>query len=134
MSQENVEMARRLNALANAGEWEAVLDAFHAQVEWRDLAHAPDTPEIVRGLEAVRALRERWIEVFDEFGAEINEYIDAHPWVICDARWYGRGRGGEVTIDTRQADAYEFENGKVIRVVLAYPDVETALRAVGLQE
>ena len=32
--------------------------------------------------------------------------------------------------DNRQADAYEFESGKVIRVVLGYPDTTTAPRAV----
>jgi hypothetical protein len=37
-------------------------------------------------------------------------------------------------VNLRQADAYEFKGGKVARAVLAYPDVATALEAVGLAE
>jgi hypothetical protein len=49
-------------------------------VEWVDLAHAPDTPELVHGRQAIRALWSDWNEVFDEFGAEVSEYVDADPW------------------------------------------------------
>ncbi len=134
MSQENVVIVRRANALANAGERESVLALLDPQAEWCDLAHAPDTREVVRGIDAIRSIWQQWTIAFDEFGADVYEYIDVHPWVVCDVRWHGKGQGSGLNIDLRQADAYELQNGKIVRVVLAYPDVAAAIKAVGLAE
>ena len=81
-----------------------------------------------------RALLALWTEAFDEFRAEVLEYRDADPWVICDTRWRGRGRDSDMRVDVRVADAYEIKNGKITRVVFGYLDVATALKAVGLEE
>ena len=48
-----------------------------------------------------------WTEVYTEFGAEVYDYIDAHPWVVCDTRWYGKSKDNDVPVDVRVADAYE---------------------------
>jgi hypothetical protein len=92
---------------------------------------APDTPEVLRGTDAILAAAAQWTEAFDDFGAEVYEYIDTDPWVICDTRWHGTGRGSAAGVEIRQADAYELKAGKVTRAVLAYPDAATALAAVG---
>jgi ketosteroid isomerase-like protein len=134
MSEENVEIVRRVIALFNAGDMIAVAELFHRAAEWRDLSHAPDTPEVLMGVEAILAAGGQWAQVFDEFSAEVYEYIDAHPWVVCDTRWSGKGRGSAVGVDIRQADAYEVRDGKVVRAVLAYPDAAAALQAIELQE
>src|SRR2546421_9708751 len=134
MSDENVEIIRGFNALVNAGEGVAAAELFHPQADWLDLAHAPDTPEVLHGVEAILAAWEQWTQVFDQFEAEVYEYIDADPWVVCDTRWYGKGRGSAVEVDVRQADAYELRDGKVVRAVLAYPDTATALEAAALRE
>jgi ketosteroid isomerase-like protein len=134
MSQENVDIIRRANALGNAGDWDAFFELFHPDVEFRDLQHAPDLPEVIRGLEAFRLLAASWTEVYDEFAAEIYEYIDAHPWIICDTRWHGKGKGSDLPIDLRVADAYEVKDGKIARAIVSYPDVAKALEAVALRE
>jgi ketosteroid isomerase-like protein len=67
-----------------------------------------------------------------QFAAEIYEYIDAHPWVICDARWHGKG--SDLPIDLRVADAYEVKDGKIAQAIVSYPDVATALKAVAPRE
>jgi ketosteroid isomerase-like protein len=69
-----------------------------------------------------------------EFGAEVYEYIDAHPWVICDTRWHGKAKGSDVPIDVHVADAYEVKDGKIVRAINSYLDVATALKALGLAE
>ena len=131
MSHENVEIMRRSNERANAGEWDAVLDEmYHPDAELRDLRHAPDLPEVVQGREAVRQVLANWIAAYEELGAEVFGYVDADPWVICDTRWYGRGTGSDVPIDVRGADAYQLKDGRVARAIIGYPDVATALQAV----
>jgi hypothetical protein len=54
--------------------------------------------------------------------------------VVCDVRWYGRGRGGDIVIDVRQTDAYEVRDGKVVRAIPAYPDRATALASLRARE
>jgi ketosteroid isomerase-like protein len=134
MSRENVETVRTVNALMNAGDMSAAAECFHAGAEWRDLAHAPDISDVLWGVEAILAAAEQWTQVFDEFKAEVYEYIDADPWVVCDTHWYGQGRGSAVSVNLRQADAFEFKEGKIARAVLAYPNVATAFEALGLGE
>jgi ketosteroid isomerase-like protein len=129
-----VEIVREGNALLNGGDVDGVLKLYHRDVEFRDLQHAPDVPEVLRGLEGLRLVVAHWAEVYDEFGAEVYEYIDAHPWVICDTRWHGKGKASYVPIDVRAADAYEVNGGKIVRAIMGYPDVATALQAVGLAE
>ena len=80
------------------------------------------------------ALWAQWTEVFDEFKADVFEYIDAHPWVICDSHWQGTGKASDLVIDLHCADAIEVRNGKIARVILGYADVPTALKAVGREE
>ena len=52
---------------------------------------------------------------------------------ICDTRSHGKGKGSDV-IDVHFADAYEVKGGKIVRAIVGYPDVATALEAVGLAE
>ena len=133
MSQANVEIMRRANALLNAGDWDALFELYHPDVELRDLQHAIDVPELVRGADAMSLVVANWTEVYDEFGAEVYDYIDAHPWVIWDARWHGKVKGSDVPIEVRVADSYEVKDGKIVRAINSYPDVATALEAVGLE-
>jgi ketosteroid isomerase-like protein len=128
VSQENLDLTRRANALANAGEWDALAELWHPAAEWRDLGHAPDSPETVHGRAAIRAIWAQW-EIL-ELAAEVRGYIDADPWVVCDVRWRARGRGSEVPVEVRVADAYELDGGAIVRAVLGYPDVATALEAL----
>ena len=132
MSQDNVEIVRQGNALLNAGDWDALLQLYHCDVEFCDLRSAVDTPQTLKGADAVHALLIAWSEAWDNFGSEISEYIDADPQVICDTRWYGTGRESNVPIDVRQADIYELLDGRVVRATLGYPTVADALDALGL--
>jgi ketosteroid isomerase-like protein len=134
MSQQNVKVIRAFMASPNAGDWDAMFAWFAPDVVLRDLAHAPDVPEVLRGTEAIRRVVASWIETYDEFRTEVFEYVDADPWVICDTRWYGTGKGSGMAIEQRAADAYEVKDGKIVRALMGSPDVATALQAVGWVE
>jgi ketosteroid isomerase-like protein len=43
-----------------------------------------------------------------------------------------QSKGSDVPIDVHFADAYEVKDGKIVRAIIGYPDVATALEAVGL--
>lgn len=134
MSQENVEIAARSNALFNAGEIDAAFELCHPNIEFRDLQHAPDVPEAVRGVEALQVVLAVWSDTFSGLQVAALDYVDAGPWVIADVRWRGTGKGSEIVVDARQADALRIEDGKIIEWIVGYPDVEAALADVGLAE
>jgi len=133
MSQANVELLRRCAEMLNVGDWDALFELYHldADIEFRDLQPPPDIPEVLQGRDAIRLVVAHWTEPYDEFGAEVYDYIDAHPWVICDTRWHATGKGSDVPTDVHFADAYEVKDGKIVRAIIGYPDVATALKAVG---
>jgi ketosteroid isomerase-like protein len=134
VSEENVGVVRRGNELFNAGDWDAAFALYHPDAEYRDLQHGPDMPEVFYGAAGIRAVVAMWTEVYEEFGAEVYEYIDVHPWVVCDTRWYGRSKDSDVPVDVRVADAYEVQNGLIVRAIMSYQDVEAACKGVGLAE
>jgi ketosteroid isomerase-like protein len=130
-----VEILRRCAELLNVGDWDALFELYHpdVRVEFRDLQPPLDMPEVLEGREALRRVVAHWTAPYDEFGAEVCEYVDAHPWVICDTRSHGKGKGSDV-IDVHFADAYEVKGGKIVRAIVGYPDVASALEAVGHRE
>jgi ketosteroid isomerase-like protein len=131
VSEENVEIVRRLNALFEEGDLEEALALIDPDVRFRDLQGAPDVPHEVRGRDAVGSVWAQWASAYDDFGAEALAYVDAGAWVVIDVRWRGTGRGSGLRVDTRGADACRIEDGKVVEWILGYPDLQTALEDVG---
>jgi ketosteroid isomerase-like protein len=134
MSHENVEIVKLANALLNQGDWDEMASLSDPDLVFRDLRNAADAQQVLTGAESVRALLAQWSEVFDDFGVEVYEYLDAEPYVICDARWYATGQRSQTPVDVRQADVYEVRDGKIIGITLGYATKAEALEAVGLQE
>ena len=134
MSQENVEVVRRGSEAFNSGDPSLFEESWHPDVEFLDLANAADAPPLLEGRAALVALWSDWQEAFEEFRAEVSEFVDAGAWVLCVTRWVGRGRSSALAIDVSQVDAYKVRDGQIVRAILAYPDKATALEAVGLSE
>jgi ketosteroid isomerase-like protein len=132
MSQQNVETLRCSNGSFNRRDRVGAYADFHPDIEWRDLQHAVDSPERLRGIPAVLALWDLWEDVFDEFTAEIDEYIDAGDSVLAVAHWRAKGKNSGLEIDNRTVDVYEFADGKIVRATVGYTDKDAALKALGL--
>jgi ketosteroid isomerase-like protein len=134
MSQENMDIVRRAVQLMNARGFEKAIDEFaelwHPDAEARDLQPAPGTPDLMRGRAAIVEVWKQWLETLDDWRIEVHELVDADPWVVSDTHWHATGKGSEVPIDWRVAEAYEFEDGKVIRAIFGFPDVAAALEAI----
>jgi len=131
MSQENVELVRQANEAFNRGDIEEVLTYYAEDAEFEDLMNAPDLPRVVRGIQGVRQVLMTWVQTFDEFRAEIAEYIDLEHQVVCVTDYYGKSRDG-LTIQLRTGDLVEIRDGKFVRVTIGYESREEALAAGGL--
>jgi ketosteroid isomerase-like protein len=132
MSSKNVQVLRHCAELLNVGDWDALFELYHAdvEVEFRDVQPPPDIPAVLRGRDGVRRVVAHWTAPYDEFGAEVHEYIDADPWVVCDTHWYAKSKGSAHPTKVRFADAYEVKRGKILRAIIGYPDVAAALDEV----
>jgi ketosteroid isomerase-like protein len=133
MSQENVEVVRAGNEALNRGDIEGFLAFYSEDVEAEDLMNAPDVPRVVDGIQAFRQMLKAWVDTFDDFRADIVEFIDAGHQVVCVTDYSGKGREG-LTTNLRVADVFEVRSGKVVRATLSYSSREEALEAVGLSE
>jgi ketosteroid isomerase-like protein len=134
VSESNVEIVRRGNDAFNRGDLDALLALYAPEAELIDRANAPDQPSIVRGREMIRRTAAQWLEPFEEFRCDVDEYIDAGDAVICSARWHGRGKASGATIDLHQYDVYELIDGKVVRATMGCRTTEEALRAARIQD
>ena len=133
MSQANVETVQRMNAAFNRRDRDAVLAYYHPDVELRDLQHAPDAPERLVGIDAIRAYWAQWDDAFDDFTAEIEESLDAGTYVVTATRWRGTGKDSGLQIDLRAVELFEFADGKIARLTSGYSTKDEALEAVGLE-
>jgi hypothetical protein len=78
------------------------------------------------------AIWDRWEEAFDDFKAEIAEYIDAGEAAVTVTRWRATGKASALVIDNYTAEIYEFADGRIVRTTGGYAGRAVALRAVGL--
>jgi len=129
MSRDNVRRLLRGNALFNKGDYVGALADFHPEVVWHNLMHAPDAPETVQGVAAIRGIWESFDETFDEFSANIEECVDVGPCVVCDTTWHFKGKGSQVALDLRTAEVYTFDRGKIVRATLGYASKAEAIAA-----
>ena len=134
MSTGNVEILRRTNGALNGGDVDALLELLAPDAEFQDLANAPDQSRIVRGRAAIHEVWTLWTAAFDEFRADVDEYMDRGDVVICAAHWQGEGKSSGISIDVHQFDLYEFREGSVVRVTLGFRSKDEALEAAGLSE
>jgi ketosteroid isomerase-like protein len=135
MSQENVEIARRIIESFTSGDVEAALSSFDADVEWHTAVDEPDA-QVYRGHDGVRRLFEAWGELWEagfEATAEPQEFIDAGAQVIVPVVAHTRGRASGVEIEIRETYLLTFSGDKVIRV-REFRTKRDALEAAGLSE
>jgi ketosteroid isomerase-like protein len=148
MSQENVEIARRLYPgpldLAQTVRDPKATEAFRNQFE--HLAH-PDFETRVdpaslpvgfhpnaHGPEGFLDIFREWLVAFESWTVTANEFIDVDEdrvLVMCTlaARWEGQ----QAELETEGGNLYTFHDGKVARIEL-FLDRSAALAAAGLSQ
>jgi uncharacterized protein len=132
VSQENVEIIKRVIDAGSRGDFEAVLGLHHPQWE----GFIPEEYPVAgswRGLDGVRGFTEEWLEAWEEFRVEPEEFVAGGDAVMVSVRYWGRGRGSGVEVTDRWFYAYRLRDGKVISW-RPYPDRGEALKAVGLED
>lgn len=130
MSQENMEVIRRLYEAVNAAGLEVAVDFAHPDIE---VVPPPNWPETstVKGLERVLEVTRQWVETFESFRVEPERYLQAGERIVVYVRDTGRIRGSGAEIDTHLIHVWTLADCKVIRWEL-FSDEAQALDAAGL--
>ena len=131
MSQENVEIVRRMWDAFLAADIQTALSFYAPDVEW-DGTNLPDG-QIGRGQEAILDHVTRWAEVWNDWTVEVEHVVEAgDDQVILFMRERGRSDSG-LTMDERHAELYTLREGMIVRRQ-GFSDPSQALEAAGLSE
>jgi ketosteroid isomerase-like protein len=132
MSQENVEIIKRVVDAFNARDVEAYAAFMAPDVEWFTAMGAVEG-EIFRGRSGIDAYFGRMTEAWEEFRGVADEHRDLGDSVIILGRVHARGRASSVQIDGPWACLFDFRGQKISRIRV-FLDHAEARRAAGLAE
>jgi ketosteroid isomerase-like protein len=132
MSQENVEIVKRLFAAFNERDPDAFAAITTPDFEWTTSMTAVEG-EVFRGREGIETYFERMREAWEEFRSIGSEYRDLGERVLFIGRVQGRGRGSGVPVDTALGILFDFRGAQISRQ-RSFLDHGEALRAAGLSE
>jgi uncharacterized protein len=133
MSQENVELVRRMLDVYNERSFADNVELIDPAIVW-DLSRVelPDGAVYTGRLE-LTGFVETWEEGFESEHVEAQEILDAGDRVVVFVRHRGRGRLSGIEVDQTFAMVWTMRDGRAVRMDM-YPTREEALEAVGLEE
>jgi uncharacterized protein len=136
MSEENVEIVRRLYDAVARRDAATVLSLYDPEVEW-DGTHSPLgnlTGELVyHGHAGIRKMTRYWQEAWATVEYEIEELIDAGDHVISVLTYRTRGRASGADVEQTDYPVWTIKKGRIVRVVWL-PTRAEALEAAGLRK
>ena len=135
MSQENVNVVRRIWEAADRRDTEAVLSLYAPDVELDVSGFPIDAAEarFYRGHDGLRRLFADWRETWEQASSELVELIDAGERVVAVYTYRARGRASGIPVEGIFAAGWTIQDGKATRVHW-FAGREQALEALGLAE
>ena len=132
MSQENVEVVRRMYDAFHSGDADEALGHFDRDVLVDASPARPDVA-IGKGREHVSAVVGSWLAAWEEWGEEIEEMRDLGSRVLVLSVQRGRAKGSGAEMEARFAILYDLYGGEITGMRM-YATPADALEAVGLQD
>ena len=140
MSQENVEIVRRIYDAINQGlsptGAEAVdlfLEVFDPDVVLEQWAALPGTGGVFNGYEGMLTGWRELTESLDEIRFVIDRYVETGDILVFAVHAHARGRESHVDVDLRLGHLFDLRDRRVVRWA-AYASFDEALAAAGLRE
>jgi ketosteroid isomerase-like protein len=114
MSEENVDKTREFIEAYNRRDFDAAIENFDPKVDWVLPAHQDF--DSCRGPAQIIRFWEGLDETFDELRLDPQEFVDAGDKVAVRLRYFGRGKGSGVEIDTEMYhQVTTFSDGLIVR-------------------
>ena len=136
MSEENVEIVRRVYEASGTRDTGAVLAAYDPEVEW-DVSRSPLGRLVgegfYRGHDGLRRFFRAYHDAWENIDYRCDELIEAGEHVISVDVERGKGQVSGAEVEWTQYAVWTVKGGKIVRVVWL-PTREEALQAAGLSE
>ncbi|MET0810168.1 MAG: nuclear transport factor 2 family protein [Thermoleophilaceae bacterium] len=132
MSQENVEIARRMNEYYNARDVHGCVRLAVTDIVFHPGEGEPETGPMKGSREWGDYLRSN-LEVFPQYEVEASEYVDLGEFVVVVGSVRGRGRVSGVEVHSDEVWLWRFRDGKAVEY-WECGTKEQALEAAGLSE
>jgi len=132
MSQENVEIVRRVFEHFNAGDLPAFFELFDPDVTYRNREDEPDV-RLYQGLDDYKGYVASWLGMFDDLRFETHDFVDLGDEVIAVADLVGRGRHTGADVRGSYVFLLRLRDGVIVQG-REYAAKEEALEAAGLSK
>jgi ketosteroid isomerase-like protein len=132
MSQENVEIVRRIYDGLNRGDVESVVECCDDDFRM-DMTERVFNPDSYRGHDGIRRFYEGVQDAWESYQWTIEETRVAGDAVLAMLHCEGQSREGGPGVDWRVAWLWELREGRAVSVRF-YRDRGKALEAAGLEE
>ena len=132
MSQENVELVRRVYDAANQGDYETVETYFHPEIEFHTYAHSPEAG-VYRGKQSVREYNENLFAQFESIRFEVEQLVDAGDQVVIVTTQHAVPRGSGQEMNVHVAEVWTVRDGLLAKR-RSFTSRAEALEAAGLSE
>jgi ketosteroid isomerase-like protein len=140
VSRQNVELVEGLVAGVAGLDMQALLAALPEliaqtctpDIEWIEDPERADS-HTYHGHDAVQRSWKRWLEQWDEYGFEAEQFIDCGEDVLVVSREHGRGVASGASVSSLHYAVLTIRAGKIARFREFYNE-HAALKAVGLEE
>ena len=131
MSEENVEVVRRVYEAFDRGDLDAILADLHPDAVVR--AHPLGDEGNYKGHEGFLRFVANWVGQFEDFEQTPEEFVDAGDRVLVRVLQRARGRESGVPVEAHFWLVHELKAGRATKVDL-YDNEAEALEAAGLSE
>jgi ketosteroid isomerase-like protein len=130
MSQENVEIVRRVYDALTRGDLDAAFREMHPDVEMK-FERAPGAGTL-RQREAVKGFLEDYLSAFDSMVFEPEELLENGDQIVALVTRRARPRGSSGDMVVRNGHIWTVRDGTILSMS-SFPDPEKALEASGLR-
>jgi ketosteroid isomerase-like protein len=132
MSQENVEVVRKVYDGFVRSDPSLAFDYLDSEVVWEAIEDAPDAGTY-RGHPGVKRYINDWLQDFEDFAFDFGEPVEVGGRLVLEQWARNRGKGSGLETEIHYAAVYTFRDGKVLTVT-EYGTYAQALEAVGMSE
>jgi ketosteroid isomerase-like protein len=134
MSQENVEIVRRICDQLALGNFWAIAPLLDPQItwEWGSDLELVEGSNVYRGLDGVEAATREWLRAWERARIEAEEFFDAGEQVVAFVHIHARPKHGGPEVGMPSAQVWTIRGGKATSMK-GYARAD-ALDAAGLSE
>jgi uncharacterized protein len=126
VSEQDVELVRRVFQAINERDVDAMLDAYHPDADLSTLTSELVQGNAYRGHSGIREYFSSFADVWEELHLEPEEIRDLGDRILVVGRWSSRGKESGAAVESPAAWIFAVRDGRIV-FTRAYRDAEDAL-------